>query len=172
MPTNLENSAVATGLEKVNFHSNPKERQSVPENVQITIQLHSFHNLARLCSKSFNPTASAIHKPRTSRCINWTQQRQRNQRSNCQHPLDLRKSKGIPENINFCFIDYGKAFDCVDHNKLWKILKDMGIQTILPVSRETYMQDQRQQLGLNIEQWTGQNWGKSTSRLYIVTLLT
>ena len=50
------------------------------------------------------------------------------QRSNCQHPLDHRKTKGIPENIYFCFIDYTKAFDCVDHNKLWKILKEMGIQ--------------------------------------------
>ena len=33
----------------------------------------------------------------------------------------------MPENINFCFIDYAKAFDCVDHNKLWRILKDIGI---------------------------------------------
>ena len=43
-----------------------------------------------------------------------------------QHPLDHRKSNGIPENIYFCFIDYAKAFDCVDHNKLWKTLKEMG----------------------------------------------
>ena len=50
------------------------------------------------------------------------------QRSNYQHPLDHRKTKGIPENIYFCFIDYTKAFDCVAHNKLWKILKEMGIQ--------------------------------------------
>ena len=49
---------------------------------------------------------------------------QRNQRSNCQHSLDHRKSK---KNIYFCFIDYAKAFDCVDHNKLWKILQEMGI---------------------------------------------
>ena len=35
--------------------------------------------------------------------------------------------KRVPENIYFCFIDYAKAFDCVDHNKLWKILKEMGI---------------------------------------------
>ena len=49
------------------------------------------------------------------------------QRSNYQHPLDHRKTKGIPENIYFCFIDYTKAFDCVAHNKLWKILKEMGI---------------------------------------------
>ena len=53
---------------------------------------------------------------------------QRNQRSNCQHLLDHRKSKRVPEkNVYFFFIDYAKAFDCVDHNKLWKILKKMGI---------------------------------------------
>ena len=37
------------------------------------------------------------------------------------------KQQSSRENIYFCFIDYSKAFDCVDHNKLWKILKDMGI---------------------------------------------
>ena len=41
--------------------------------------------------------------------------------------LDHQKSKRVPEKIYFCFIDYAKAFDCVDHNKLWKILKEMGI---------------------------------------------
>ena len=50
-----------------------------------------------------------------------------NQRSNCQHPLDHGKSKTVPEKHYFCFIDYAKAFDCVDHNKLWEILKEMGI---------------------------------------------
>ena len=39
----------------------------------------------------------------------------------------MEKSREFQENINFCFIDYVKAFDCVDHNKLWKILKEMGI---------------------------------------------
>ena len=38
-----------------------------------------------------------------------------------------KKQESSRKNINFCFIDYGKAFDCVDHNKLWKILKEMGI---------------------------------------------
>ena len=52
---------------------------------------------------------------------------QRNQRSNCHHLLDHPKSKRVPWNIYFCFIDYAKAFDCVDDNKLWKILKEMGI---------------------------------------------
>ena len=41
--------------------------------------------------------------------------------------LDHQKCKRVPENISFCFIDYAKAFDCVDHNKLWKILQEMGI---------------------------------------------
>ena len=49
------------------------------------------------------------------------------QRSNCQHLLDHRKAREFQKNIYFCFIDYGKAFDWVDHNKLWKILKEMGI---------------------------------------------
>ena len=47
---------------------------------------------------------------------------------NCQYLLDHRKSKRVPEkHLYFCFIDYAKAFDCVYHNKLWKILKEMGI---------------------------------------------
>ena len=41
--------------------------------------------------------------------------------------LDHQKSKRVPKNFYFCFIDYNKGFDCVDYNKLWKILKDMGI---------------------------------------------
>ena len=53
--------------------------------------------------------------------------RQRNQRSNCQHLLNHQKSRKVSEKIYFCFIDYVKAFDCVDHNKLWKILREMGI---------------------------------------------
>ena len=45
----------------------------------------------------------------------------------CQHPLDHRKAREFQKNIYFCFIDYAKAFDCVDHNKLWKVLQEMGI---------------------------------------------
>ena len=47
---------------------------------------------------------------------------------NCRHLLDHRKGKRVPEkNICFCFIDYAKAFDCVDFNTLWEILQEMGI---------------------------------------------
>ena len=49
------------------------------------------------------------------------------QRSNCQHPLDNQKRKRVPEKHLFLFFDYAKTFDCVDHNKLWKILKEMGL---------------------------------------------
>ena len=48
-------------------------------------------------------------------------------RSNSQYPVDHRKSKEIPNKIYFRFTDYAKAFDFVDHNQLWKILKEMGI---------------------------------------------
>ena len=51
----------------------------------------------------------------------------RGTRSNCQHLLAHWKSERVPENLYFCFIDYTKDFDCVDHNKMWKILKEMGI---------------------------------------------
>ena len=52
-------------------------------------------------------------------------------------------------------MDYAKAFDCVDHNKLWKILKEMEYQTTWPASWETYMQVRKQQLELDMEQQTG-----------------
>ena len=52
---------------------------------------------------------------------------QRNQRSNCQHPLIIEKAREFHKNIYFCFIDYAKTFECVDHNKLWKILQKMRI---------------------------------------------
>ena len=61
---------------------------------------------------------------------------------------------------NICFIDYTKAFDCVDHNKLWKILKRWEYQTILPASWEIYMQVKKLQLELDMEQWTGSKLGK------------
>ena len=60
-----------------------------------------------------------------------------------------RKQESSRKNIYFCFIYYAKAFDCVDHNKLWKILKEMGIPDHLS------MQVRKQQLELDMEQQTG-----------------
>ena len=85
----------------------------------------------RTISRKEPPLATARENPCVFRCSSWFYTRQRNQRSNSQHPLDHGKSKRVPENIYFCIIDYAKAFDCVDHNKLWKILKEMGIPNYL-----------------------------------------
>ena len=52
-------------------------------------------------------------------------------------------------------LHYAKAFDCVDHNKLWKILKEMGIPDTWPASWEICMQVRKQQLELHMEQQTG-----------------
>ena len=65
------------------------------------------------------------------------------------------QKREMQKNIYFCFIDYAKAFDCVDHNKLWKILQEMRIQTTWPASWETCMQVRKQQLELDMEQQTG-----------------
>ena len=90
------------------------------------------HNCAHFTCKQNNAQnlssqASTVHELRTSRFSSWIQERKKNQRSNCQHPLDHRESKGIPEDY-FCFIDYLKFFDCMDHIILWKILKEIRIQ--------------------------------------------
>ena len=67
----------------------------------------------------------------------------------------IEKAREFQKNIYFCFIDYAKAFDCVDHNKLWKIMKKLGIPDPLPDSWETYMQVRKQQLELDMQQQTG-----------------
>ena len=116
---------MATGLEKVSFYSNSKKEQC-----QRTFKLP--HNCAHFTCQEGNAQnllsqASVVHEPRTSRCTSWVWKRQRNQRSNCQHSLDHRESKRIPEKRSRRFTDSAKVFHCVEHNKLWKILKRDGI---------------------------------------------
>ena len=67
----------------------------------------------------------------------------------------IKKAREFQKNIYFCFIDHAKAFDCVDHNKQWKILKWWEYQITWPASWETYMQVRKQQLELDMEQQTG-----------------
>ena len=67
----------------------------------------------------------------------------------------MEKVREFQKNISFCFIDYAKAVDCVDHNKLWKILQEMGIPHHWPASWEICMQVKKQQLELGMEQQTG-----------------
>ena len=81
------------------------------------------------------------------------------------------KKQEFQKNIYICFIDYAKAFDCVDHNKLWKTLQEMGIPDNLTCLLRNLYAVKKQQLKLDMQQWTGSKWERSTSRLYIVTLL-
>ena len=72
----------------------------------------------------------------------------------------IEKTRELQKNIYFCFIDYTKAFDCVDHNKLWKILKEMGIPDHLTCLLRNLYAGQEQQLELDMEQQTGFKLGK------------
>ena len=72
----------------------------------------------------------------------------------------IEKAREFQKNIYFCFIDYAKAFDYVDHNKLWKILQEMEYQTIWPASWEICMEVKKQQLEQDMEQQTGSKSGK------------
>ena len=83
------------------------------------------------------------------------------------------KAREFQKNIYFCFIDYAKAFDCVDHNKPWKILKEMGIADHLTCRlRNLYAsQDATVRTGHGTTDWFKTVIGVSMSRLYIVTLL-
>ena len=68
---------------------------------------------------------------------------------------NIEKAREFQENIYFCFIDYAKPFDYVDHNKLWEILKETGIPDHLICLLRTCMQVKKQQLEPDMEQWTG-----------------
>ena len=65
------------------------------------------------------------------------------------------KARELQKNIYICFIDYAKAFDCVDHNKLWKILKEMGISDYLTCLLRNLIEARKQQLEQDMKQQTG-----------------
>ena len=119
MPANLENSAVATGLEKVSFHSNPKE---CPNYDTIALISHASKvmlkilqaRLQQYMKRELPDVQSGFRKGSGTRDqianIRWI----------------TEKAREFQKNVYFCFIDYAKAFNYVDHSKLWKILKKMG----------------------------------------------
>ena len=131
MSANLESSAVATGMEKVSFHSNlsfiPKKGNAKECSNYRTIALISH------ASKVILKILQARLQQYVNRELPDVQAGFRKDRGTrdqiAQHPLDHQKSNRVKKNKNiyFCFIDYAKAFDCVDHNKLWKIFQEMGI---------------------------------------------
>jgi len=125
MPANLENSTVAKRLEKVNFYFNAEERKCqrmfkllqialisqvskiMLKIIQAKLQQYMNHEIPDVQAgfRKGKGTRDQIAK------IHWI----------------IEKARGFQKNIYFSFIDYAKSFDCVDHNKLWKILKEMGI---------------------------------------------
>ena len=153
MPANLENSAMATGLEKISFHSNPKETnvkecsnyhttvlishasKVILKTLQARIQQYINHELPDI-QAGFTKGRGARYQIANIRWI-------------------IENARQFQKNIYFCFTDYAKAFDSVGHNKLWKILQEMWIPDHLPVSWEICMQVKKQQLELDVKQHTG-----------------
>ena len=96
------------------------------KNVQTTTQLHSSHMLESSAQNSPSK-ASTVCEPRTSN-VQAGFRKDRGTRDQIANICwIIEKAREFQKNIYFCFIDYAKDFDCVDHNKLWKILKEMGI---------------------------------------------
>ena len=124
MPANLENSAVATGLEKVSFHSNLKESNAKECSNYRTIALISH------ASKVMLKILQARLQQYTNRELPDVQAGFRKGRGTRGQIANIcwiiKRAREFQKNIYFCFIDYAKAFDCMDHNKMYKILKEMG----------------------------------------------
>ena len=116
MPANLENSAVATGLEKVSFHSNPKERQCQRMLNYCTITLISHASKVTLKILQARLQQYVNHELPDVQAGFRKGKGTRDQIANIRWIME--KSREFQKNIYFCFIDYAKAFDCVDHSKL------------------------------------------------------
>ena len=124
MLVNSENSAVATGLEKVSFHSNPKERQCQRMLKLLRNCIHLTHKQSN--AQNSPSEASKVHELRISRYSSWIYKRHRNQRSNCQNPLDHGKSKSSRKTSTSALLTIPKLLT-VWITTNWKILKEMGI---------------------------------------------
>ena len=124
MPANLEISAVATGLEKL--FSFPSQRKAMPKNPQTIAQLHSSHT-----SKVMLKILQAWFQQYVNPELPDVQARFRKSRGTRDQIANIRwiikKAREFQKNIYFCFIDSAKDFGCVDHNKLSKILQEMGL---------------------------------------------
>ena len=152
MPANLENSAVATGLEKVSFHSNPKGNAKECSKYCTIALSHASKEMLKILQARIQQYVNSelpgvqagFRKGRGTRgqianicCI-------------------IKKAREFHKNLFFCFIDYSEAFDCVDHSKLWKIMKEMGIPDHLTcLLRNLYAGVRKQHLKLDMEQQTG-----------------
>ena len=172
MPANLENSTVVTRLERVSFHFNPK-KGNAKECLIDCIIAHISHaskvklkilqaRLQQYMNQELPDIQAGFRKGRGIRDqivnIHWI----------------TEEVREFQKNIYFCFTDYAKAFDGVDHDKPWKILQGTGIPDHLTcLLRNLYAgQEATGQVKLEPDmKETGSKLGRRTSRLFIVTLL-
>ena len=132
----------------------------MPKNVQTTAQLHSSQMLAKKCSK-FSKQGFKQDMNQELAEVQTGFRKGRGTRDQIANIHWIReKATEFQKNIYFCLIDYAKAFDCVDHSKLWNILQEMGISDHLTSSWEICMQVKKQQLEPDMEQWTGSKLGE------------
>ena len=122
MPANLENSAVATGLEKVSFHSSSKKGNAKECSNSRTIAVISHTSKVMLKIPQARLQQYVNHQPPDVQTGFRKGRGNRDQIASI-HWI-IKKAREFQKNIYFCFIDYAKAFDFVDHNKLWKILQE------------------------------------------------
>ena len=131
MPANLENSAVGTELEKISFHSNPKE-------------CSNYHTIAPISHAS--KVMLKILQARLQQYMNCElpdiQAGFRKGRGTRDQIVNIcwiiKKAREFQKNINFCFIDYTKAFYCVDHNKLENSERDGNTRHFTCLLRNLY----------------------------------
>ena len=137
----FENSAVVTGLEKVSFHSNPKE--------MLCQRMLNYHTTI-LISHASNLMLKIL-QVRFQQYMNWELpdvqagftkvEGTRDPTANIHWTTE--KAKEFQNNIYFCLIDYAKAFDCVDHNKLWNILRDGNTRSPYPLQNKSVCRSKR-----------------------------
>ena len=127
---------MATGLEKVSFHSNAKECSHY-----CTIPLISQASKIMLKILQARLQQYVNHELPYVQAIFRKGRGTRNQIANTHWIIE--KAGEFQKNIYFCFIDYAKAFDCVDHSKLWKILEEMGIPDHLTCPLRNLYADQK-----------------------------
>ena len=108
-----------TGKGQFSFQS---QRKAMPKNVQNTTELYSLQMPRRLCSKPFKLGFSSMWTRKFQKYeLDWGKAEETDQIANI--PWIIEKAREFQKSIYFCFINYTKAFDCVNCNKLWKILK-------------------------------------------------
>ena len=149
MSANLENSAAATSLERVSFHYIPKEEQYQ--------RMFNYHTIVLM-----QYTNNIMLKILQTRLQQYMNQELPLVQAGFRKGIEIRaqivnicwiteKAREFQKKIYLCFIDYAKAFDCVDHNKLWTILREMGIPDHLTYFLRNLMRV-KQQLKLNMKQ--------------------